>query len=85
MRGSAARRKGKGRRENKERKERKREKENRERMRRKGEKKRERKEERKERMRGIGTNIAQGAESDDKGLGTALREVSFLLLRLFYA
>ena len=48
-------------------------------------KKRERKEGRKERRRGTGTNVAYGAESDDKGPGTALREVGFLLLQLFYA
>ena len=48
-------------------------------------KKRERKEGRKERRKGTGTNVAQGAEPDGKGLGTALREVGFLLLRLFYA
>ena len=57
-----------------------------EKMRKKREKKkRERKEGRKERRRGIETNVAWGAELEDKGLGTALREVGFLLLRLFYA
>ena len=44
-----------------------------------------RKEGRKDRRKGTGTNVAQGAEPDVKGLGTALREVGFLLHRLFYA
>ena len=48
-------------------------------------KKREMKEGRKEMRRGTGTNVAQGAEPDSKGPGTVLREVGFLLLRLFYA
>ena len=45
----------------------------------------ERKEGRKERRKGTGTNVVQGVESDGKGPGTVLREVGFLLLRLFYA
>ena len=48
-------------------------------------KKRERREGRKERRRGAGTNVVQGVEPDGKGLGTALRELGFLLLLLFYA
>ena len=48
-------------------------------------KKRERKEGRKEMRRGTETNVAQGVELDDKGPGTALREVGFLLFWLFYA
>ena len=42
-------------------------------------------EKRNERRKRTGTNIAPGAETDDKGLGTALQEVGFLLLRLFYS
>ena len=42
-------------------------------------------EKRKENRRGIRTNVAQGVEPDIKGPETALREVGFLLLRLFYA
>ena len=57
--------------------------------RRKGEKKerkgKKEKEGRKERRRGIENNVVQGVEPDDKRLGIVLREVSFLLLRLFYA
>ena len=48
-------------------------------------KKRERKEGRKETRRGVGTNVAQGVEPEGKGPRTALREVGFLLLQLFYA
>ena len=52
-----------------------------------GEKREEKREEekRKKMRRGTGTNVTQGAEPDGKGLGTALREVGFLLLQLFYA
>ena len=61
-------------------------KEKKERKERKGrkKKKREMKEGRKEIRKGTGTNITHGAEFDDKGPGTALREVVFLLLWLFY-
>ena len=48
-------------------------------------KKRERKEGRKERRRGTGINVAKGAKPDGKGPEIALREVDFLLVRLFYA
>ena len=75
VRGSEARRKGKGMREKKERKGKK-EKEGR---------KEKEEEKRKEKIRVIGTNVAQGAKSDGKGPGIVLREVCFLLLRLFYA
>ena len=51
----------------------------------KREKKRKRKERRKEMRKGTGTNVAPRAESDGKGPGNVLREVGFLLLRLFYA
>ena len=71
-------RKGKGRREKKERKERKERKG-------KKKKKRERKEGRKEMRKGTGTNVAQGAELDDEEPITALQEVGFLLLWLFYS
>ena len=54
-------------------------------MKKKKKKKRERKEGRKERRRETGTNVTQGAEPDEKGPGTTLREVGFFLLRLFYA
>ena len=63
--GSAARRKGKVRREKTERKERK-ERKGREK------KKRERKVGKKEMRRGTRTNVTQGAEPDDKGLETGL-------------
>ena len=49
------------------------------------EKRKERRKKGKERKRGTETNVAQEAEPDDKGPGTALREVGFLILWLFYA
>ena len=49
-------------------------------------KKKKRKEKgKKEMRRETKTNITQGAEPDGKGPETALREVGFLLLLLFYA
>ena len=40
---------------------------------------------REEKERGRGRSVAQGADPNDKELGTALQEVGFLLLGLFYA